>query len=289
LLDTKEGSQIFILSWTSWKQAFGRSETNNTLPIMMKFLSRNNSSDRNTSHRPGKKTSRRTHSREGSDASIRRIYSQTQEEFNATLAEMRHLRQQSLDFAKATELLNLQASQEINDVVQRFTDATLGHDGLSRTEPVLHRTSEVAIAQMPRARILRDDKKRFAHDESECSICGDHLITGVCLSRLDCGHVFHLACSVKWLNKSNTCPECRYEVEAADPTYEIFRKEKMKDRKVVCCVCHPSKMHSCFFTDPTKPLTEQVLSCQEVHSDSDSDLSCEAVDPIQDKNSMYFE
>lgn len=121
------------------------------------------------------------------------------------------------------------------------------------------RTADGVLTQLPRARVLPDHRKAFEHDTSICSVCSDRLIDGVALIRLPCGHLYHINCCVPWLNRSNTCPECRYELPTSDLKYEQGRLERMKDRKTIECTCHPSGMHTCFFRDPSKSLFEQCL------------------------------
>ncbi len=66
----------------------------------------------------------------------------------------------------------------------------------------------------------------------ECTICyGDHTI-GSSAVKLPCGHIYHNECLVPWLQKSASCPVCRYELQTNDPTYEKQRLARMKSRKL---------------------------------------------------------
>jgi hypothetical protein len=104
-----------------------------------------------------------------------------------------------------------------------------------------------AISSLPSVRVLPIDKIAGKNDKAECGICCERLVDGVALTRLPCGHVFHITCSVKWLSESCTCPECRYELPTRDPVYEIGRLERMKNRKTFACSCKPCSYHTCFF------------------------------------------
>ena len=42
-----------------------------------------------------------------------------------------------------------------------------------------------------------------------CSICLDEIYENDRYELLKCPHVYHKKCILKWLEKSNTCPECR--------------------------------------------------------------------------------
>lgn len=118
-------------------------------------------------------------------------------------------------------------------------------------------TADKCIRGLPSERILPRDRIKFAADETPCSICSDRLIDGVSLTRLPCGHVFHSNCTALWLNRANTCPECRYQLETEDQAIETQRAKLMEQRHTVTCSCRG--MHGCFFVDATKPLNSQPL------------------------------
>jgi hypothetical protein len=121
--------------------------------------------------------------------------------------------------------------------------------------------SNALLRQLPRARIFAKDRSAFGHDDAECSICCCRLVGGVVLMRLCCGHVFHAQCLAPWLSRQSTCPDCRYEMPiegvADSGAAELNRRERMKGRVTYQCRCPPSGMHSCFFVDPSRSLSEQ--------------------------------
>jgi hypothetical protein len=53
-------------------------------------------------------------------------------------------------------------------------------------------------------------------DLGHCSICFDTIKRGQMMCRLPCkndvSHAFHKKCIVPWLEKNNTCPNCRSEI-----------------------------------------------------------------------------
>lgn len=113
-----------------------------------------------------------------------------------------------------------------------------------------------AIIELPRARVLPCHREMFNHDDRNCMVCFDRLLDENMLVRLPCGHILHQKCAVQWLMKNCTCPECRFELETDEETYEQGRLKRMKDRKVVKCNC-ASHIHSCFFSYPSQTLPQQ--------------------------------
>ena len=105
--------------------------------------------------------------------------------------------------------------------------------------------SSEAITRLPKARVYPWDKENSKECTKTCGVCCDRLVDGVVVTRLPCGHEYHLYCVVPWLSKTCTCPECRYEVETKNPRFEVGRKQRMKDRATVSCSCKGT--HTCFF------------------------------------------
>ncbi|XP_044477193.1 uncharacterized RING finger protein C2A9.04c-like [Mangifera indica] len=55
------------------------------------------------------------------------------------------------------------------------------------------------------------EKMKFCGPEDEkCSICLEEFNVGDELCRLPCSHFYHEDCIVPWLEKSHTCPLCRF-------------------------------------------------------------------------------
>ena len=48
----------------------------------------------------------------------------------------------------------------------------------------------------------------------ECCICAESMISGEEVIKLPCGHVYHSACVLRWLDKHTTCPMCRSQLPA---------------------------------------------------------------------------
>uniref|UniRef100_A0A182PER2 RING-type domain-containing protein n=1 Tax=Anopheles epiroticus TaxID=199890 RepID=A0A182PER2_9DIPT len=50
--------------------------------------------------------------------------------------------------------------------------------------------------------------------ELSCSVCSELYVPSEHVVITQCGHLFHHACIVRWLQRSQTCPECRAECTA---------------------------------------------------------------------------
>jgi hypothetical protein len=105
--------------------------------------------------------------------------------------------------------------------------------------------SPEAMMRLPKARVYLRDRERSKDCTKTCGVCCDRLVDGVMVTRLPCGHEYHLPCVHPWLRKNCTCPECRYEIETQNPEFEAGRKQRMKDRTTVTCSCKGT--HICFF------------------------------------------
>jgi Ring finger domain len=124
----------------------------------------------------------------------------------------------------------------------------LDHSGLFLELPLkFPRASSKAIASLPFCRVYPFDKIQHSTRNDICNICRERLIDGVALSRMPCGHVYHLNCIVHWLGTSCACPECRYEIETIDPRFEIGRRQRMRERDTYTCTCSSNMSHQCFF------------------------------------------
>lgn len=70
-------------------------------------------------------------------------------------------------------------------------------------------------------------QQEFGDCKRDCNICLSTSEDGERWVMLPCGHAFHEECLKPWLEKNNTCPVCRYELEMADAELEQERKVRM--------------------------------------------------------------
>ncbi|XP_075911015.1 E3 ubiquitin-protein ligase RNF181 isoform X2 [Petromyzon marinus] len=63
-----------------------------------------------------------------------------------------------------------------------------------------------------------------------CPVCLASLC-GELGTSLPCSHLFHDSCIRPWLQQTNSCPVCRYELPTDDPEYEAQRREKEAEKE----------------------------------------------------------
>ncbi|KAI4940037.1 uncharacterized protein J4E92_001325 [Alternaria infectoria] len=76
-------------------------------------------------------------------------------------------------------------------------------------------------------------------EESDCSICAEHLAEDVVRIARPCGHMFHAVCLLTWLQgdgrRNRTCPNCRCELYAAPapaPSSYARTREGIMERRM---------------------------------------------------------
>ena len=172
-------------------------------------------------------------------------------------AEQRRSIQQDVPSFEDESSSSEDSSENVNAPQQpRSSQRTSSRRHRSRdtaTEPLpTPPASTAAIMGLTHIRVFADDKVTHKTDDRCCSVCSDRLVDGVVLTRLPCGHIYHISCIVPWLNRNCTCPDCRYELPTADKKFEEGRKERMKDRKLASCGCSAFGFHSCVFPTPAE-------------------------------------
>ncbi|RNF01973.1 zinc finger protein, predicted [Trypanosoma rangeli] len=77
---------------------------------------------------------------------------------------------------------------------------------------------------MGRLQRMRIDREIVAQLESEgrgvCSICQEAFSAGCEVYRLPCGHMFDVWCLKQWLERTRTCPNCRFVLQDVDQQYK---------------------------------------------------------------------
>ncbi|CAL0300785.1 unnamed protein product [Lupinus luteus] len=71
-------------------------------------------------------------------------------------------------------------------------------------------TASSAIAALPIVKVTQSHLR----SDPNCPICKDEFEVGVEVRELPCKHFYHSDCIIPWLQIHNTCPVCRYELQA---------------------------------------------------------------------------
>merc|ERR1712151_660212 len=79
-----------------------------------------------------------------------------------------------------------------------------------------------ATQPLPQMTVTDDDAS------NACAICLHQQASGEQVARMPCGHLFCPACITGWLEKSCTCPVCRYDLEADDLFDELDSDEHLR-------------------------------------------------------------
>mmetsp|Transcript_1535 Transcript_1535/g.1729 ORF Transcript_1535/g.1729 Transcript_1535/m.1729 type:complete len:228 (+) Transcript_1535:41-724(+) len=66
----------------------------------------------------------------------------------------------------------------------------------------------------------------FASKHLDCGVCKENYKHDDSVLQLPCNHYFHKDCLMPWLNQTNTCPLCRFELPTDDADYENAKKAK---------------------------------------------------------------
>jgi hypothetical protein len=106
--------------------------------------------------------------------------------------------------------------QERSGILRHSTPA----DG---DEPVVRPASPAALAMVDTFSATDSELEvssigRTAGGGSEesapaCAVCVEDIDVGQRVSRLACGHIFHARCLLTWLQRADSCPNCRLRLE----------------------------------------------------------------------------
>jgi hypothetical protein len=108
----------------------------------------------------------------------------------------------------------------IDDAVDAFIVAPLNRTAAQPTRS--HAKPPASAEAIASLEVVAVDEASNLTSTS-CSICLNSLEIGEECVRMKCAHVYHRDCLTSWLRTTNTCPDCRFEVESCDPKYERRR------------------------------------------------------------------
>ena len=81
--------------------------------------------------------------------------------------------------------------------------------------------SKRLLRNLPAVKVTADDL--IEETNKNCCVCLEDQLVGTTAIKLPCGHIYHPNCLREWLEKSCTCPVCRFELETDDPAFEEDR------------------------------------------------------------------
>ncbi|XP_067949403.1 E3 ubiquitin-protein ligase RNF181-like [Watersipora subatra] len=87
--------------------------------------------------------------------------------------------------------------------------------------------SQEVVKQLPELEVNESD----INEEFMCAVCRAEYTTEDKPKLLPCSHKFHSSCIIPWLKKTNTCPECRFELPTDDEAYEAMKKHKSRENQ----------------------------------------------------------
>ncbi|KAI3943318.1 hypothetical protein MKW92_009028 [Papaver armeniacum] len=121
----------------------------------------------------------------------------------------------------SSEDLNDQSSDIIDEYGMSETDDELDLAVEQSIEDMKVRASESAIVGLERRKYLYEDNDDSLGENStgsaaDCVVCMDSFEVGTMIAYMPCSHFFHESCLVQWLQESNSCPLCRFEISSSD-------------------------------------------------------------------------
>ncbi|XP_015379001.1 PREDICTED: E3 ubiquitin-protein ligase RNF181-like, partial [Diuraphis noxia] len=66
--------------------------------------------------------------------------------------------------------------------------------------------------------------------DEQCRICLCQYQPNDEALNMPCNHIFHENCLKTWLEKSNFCPLCKFELKTDNEMYELYKQE-LKNRQ----------------------------------------------------------
>jgi hypothetical protein len=86
----------------------------------------------------------------------------------------------------------------------------------------------------PTSKKFLDDLKDHLvrnEDEVQCPICLKNMEEDDIVNELPCKHKFHKECILPWLQKTCSCPCCRFELPTDDKDFEEMRRQKKRAKQ----------------------------------------------------------
>lgn len=102
-------------------------------------------------------------------------------------------------------------------VLRRSTRPDMGAPAVRPASPSALAMVDTFSATQADMKAISSSEQRAAEAESDarpsCVVCVEHIAAGQRVSRLACGHLFHARCLLTWLQRADSCPNCRMRLE----------------------------------------------------------------------------
>lgn len=75
------------------------------------------------------------------------------------------------------------------------------------------------------------DMRTIKDKDVMCCVCQEEFPPGSKAKMMPCGHPFHYECLLEWLQRHNTCPQCRYALPSENSAFDLSQ-ERVVSRDV---------------------------------------------------------
>lgn len=123
-----------------------------------------------------------------------------------------------------TESSPVEHEHDLLEILRRLLSHHDFDDLIPISEKLAPPASMNTVKDLPR----RTPTKAEKDDQLKCPVC--LLPYDDVIIEMPCTHCFHKDCLLPWLQKTNSCPVCRYELLTDDPVYEQYKIEKEKEK-----------------------------------------------------------
>ena len=104
--------------------------------------------------------------------------------------------------------------QEHNSLLSHMDDLRSNLEALLEriNQPAQHPVPDTIVNELPEITI--DSVDKLDGDKKDCTICLNSFKHGDKALILPCIHIFHTNCIKKWFKTQNTCPICKFKINA---------------------------------------------------------------------------
>nr|XP_043637958.1 E3 ubiquitin-protein ligase RING1-like [Erigeron canadensis] len=119
---------------------------------------------------------------------------------------------------------NFETNQDLPDYNQNDYEIVFGHFGETNVSNLGHPPASIIVVQNLLSVVVTNEE--VENDNEVCAVCKDEIVVGMMAKKLPCAHWYHGDCILPWLEITNTCPICRYELATDNLDYERKKAER---------------------------------------------------------------